>query len=302
MEINKIVESVASGLGAEADEFTEALVKEGDEITGIDFEKLSGKLQNVVKSRIDSVSRESRDEGYGRAKKETMEQIEARLAEKYGVQKSKFDDMMEEIVSKQKETFKANPNDIRNSDIYLNDIKAEKERLKELEQSFEKEKKNWKAQQVQLLGQNKATQYLTGSNFALPEDQSKRDNLVRLFLKDVFNDPENRIEPEGASLKVLDKDGYPVRNEMKEPITFDDYLESKANLYFEKRSDKKPSSPNNHAQGKEGGGQMVEAPEFDNDNDYIRLVDRAIRDKNKDLLEALKSKYEQKVKNGEIKA
>lgn len=301
MEVNKIVETIAVGLGTAADDFTEAYIKEGDQITGIDFEKLSGTLQNVVKSRIDSVSRESRDEGYGRAKKETMDQIESRLAEKYGVPKAKFDDMMEVIVSKQKETFKANPNDIRNSDIYLADIKAEKERLKELEQSFEQERNTWKSQQVQLLGQSRATSYLTQSNFALPEDQSKRENLVRLFLKDVFNDPNNRIEPEGANLKVLDKDGYPVRNDMKEPITFDDYLESKANQYFEKRTERKPASPANHS---EGGKQTstVEAPDFANNEEYIKLVDEAVRSKNKELLTALKEKYESKVNSGEIKA
>jgi len=300
MEINKLTESIASALKTEAGEFSEAIIKEGEEVTGIDYDKLSGVLQKVVKNRIDSVAKESRDEGYGRAKKETMEQIEARLAEKYSVEKTRFEDMMETIVSKQRESFQANPKDIENSDVYLNAIKAEQKKAEQLRNEFEQEKQSWKKQQVQLLGQSRAKEYLNSANFALPEDQSKRENLVRLFLNDVFNNSETQIEPNGTSLKILDKEGYPVRNDMKEEITFDDFLEKKASLYFERKSDKKPASPNNHKDGSDGGEPKIDVPDFNSNEEYIRLVQSNIKDKK--VVEALREKYEQKVKAGEIQA
>lgn len=298
MEYTKIVESIASGLGTDAGEFSEALIKEGEN-SQLDLEKLSGLLSKVTKDRIIKVSGESRDEGYGRAKKETMEQLESRLAEKYGVEKTRFDDMLDGIITKQKETFKANPNDIRNSDVYLNDIKAEQKKAEELRKDFETKQQGWKREQVQLLGQSRAQRYLEDSNFSLPEDQTKKDNLIKLFLNDVFNNPETRIEPEGGNLKILDKDGYPIRNEMKEEINFDDFLEAKATMYFEKRNDRKPASTGNHREGTQQTDQIA-VPDFSSADEFIGLIQEAVKSGDKEKVAALKSKYDAKVKSGEI--
>jgi len=290
------LELIADVLGTSAGSLSELIESDNDEKSA---ENLKKHFNSVIQKKIDKAKRLGKDEALGQAKRTALDKAESELAEKYGVDKKELPDLVESIVEKNREKIKSNPDDIRNSDVYLEDIKKVKDEYKKLEDSFDQFKTNQKKEKVHSSVQQSARSLLQ-EKFALPEDKKKRSRMVDLFLNDLLGSDVSFDLDDDGKVKVLDSNGNPLRTEMMDEIELDKLVEKRASEIFDPKQDCGRQSPNNRNNGGGGagsGGEDFEIPSFTTSEEFVNILNDT---EDPSEIEALNKAYESKVEAGEL--
>lgn len=291
----KLLEGIASALGTDAGSLQELVDPESD-----DFSKLTEHLKASVQEKIKEAKVAGKQEAYGRAKREVLEQTEKELAEKYGVDQSPVNELVEKIIQEKAEKVKADPKDIRNSDVYIQDIQAERQKVKEIEEKFEAERQKFERDQTLSVARAKTHEIFANSDFALPEDEAIKANQLKLFFQSIENDPTIQIKQEGEKLLVHDKDGNPLRDSMMNELDYEGLVKQRAKSVFQVKKDPGRQSPGEKPKPGKGGGDAddIKVPEFKTKNEFWRLLNSP--DLNTNQKKKLSEVYKQKEEAGEI--
>lgn len=287
------LEFLASLLGKDAGSLADTLKNaEGQQKSDDDIQDF---VKSEITKKIDAAKKAGKDESYGRAKRETAEDIEKKIAEKLGVEKSDIESMVDTWIDTNQKKFKATkPEDIKNSDVYINDIKAEREKYKSLEDKFKADKANWEQEVVKDQAMRTGMDLIREAGFILPEDSSRMKNQLKLFFSDLLSDPNITLKKDDDKIKVLDKDGNPIRNDLMDEVDFNTFITSKADTYFDKAAPGGKKSPGNKTD-KPGGD--IKIPEFKTPEEFMSALDQQSDDKVKDKMYEV---YTEKIKSGEI--
>ncbi len=290
MKIEISVEFLASLLGKEVGSLKETFEKEG-----ANHEEL---FKSDFVAKIAQVKRESRDETFGRAKREVAEQYEKDLAEKLGTKVGKIDEMITEYQQIVKSSIDKDddPVKIRNSKVYLEDLKAEKLKAQELENTYKTQLSTFEREKVETVVREKALEIIGKKNYVLPVSEAARANQINLLVKEIMNENQFKVL-DGKKIQILDKEGNAVRDELLNEMDFDNYFTGKANTYFDVSDQDGRKAPENKQQDPNKPKTTVSP--FKTEDEYANALYSTT---DPETLEAMGAMFDQQVKRGDFAA
>ena len=230
-EIKISLESLARVLGKAPGEISEALKSENDEQKPqkeIDH-YIESNFQNKLKGAIS----ESRDEGFGRGKRESLTEIEKWIGSEFEI--APMGDIKAQIqkLKESVEKTEIKPEDIEKSDIFKSKldtaITAVKTKLGEENERLSGELNSLRRAQVQTKLGGHLRSLLKENNFVLPEDGTIAKNIFNAYMAAVWNNDVDFKIDEGKDMPVMtDKEGNPVKDDMHNVLTVNDYALAKA--------------------------------------------------------------------------
>lgn len=226
-------------------------------------------LKPHFQARFDASFQEGRKQEQGKAERLAGEKFEKEIQTQFNREKRlPVIEAIREILDEQKKTYKANPNDIRNSDIYISDVKALQDKVTELQGAVQSKEKEMEMKDINSEIAKVSSEVLKG--FALPENDDMRNNNVALFLDSISKGVTFRRE--GDVVKIYDQDGeYTVKNDMRNDIDLQSFIAERAAKIFpaaKQQSKGMPPAP------PAGGGQGGAAYKFTNTEEYVQRLNR----------------------------
>ncbi len=207
----------------------ENITKEFDDLENIEKEDFNSTLKTVATDRFRHVRKTSKEHALKQAKREERTAAERELAEKLGIEKMSFSDMVEHI----KETFKGSgevtnekkeltKEDLSKHPLFAELVQEIKKEVSEKDQQLESLKREYKQEKVNLKVESKLMKTLSTLNANLGEDEETKkrrlDKFKKLFLL------ENKFElNDQGELQIVDEKGEPrYKNDKFDPLTFKD--------------------------------------------------------------------------------
>lgn len=216
---------------------------------------LTANAEKVAKQREISESQ------YKRGIKESREKLEKELKAKYGVDSELQGlDLVDEILAKEVEVHKSasttKDDDIEKHPKFIEKRREFEKQLtlkeKELVEKFQTEKAELEYEFVWEKARNKARMALPESKFILPEDQARREKLLKVYENELKELYKYAPTEDGIDFIVLDKDGNPAQDKQGNMLKFSDVITSVGSTYFPIQT----SEPRTSA-GNTGGGQTT---------------------------------------------
>jgi hypothetical protein len=289
-------EFLASVLGTDAGEITEAL-KDGDSV------KPQDEVEAWIKSKYDEAiyraKKSGHTEGHGRGLRESLTSKERELKEKFGVEGKTIDEVIDNVIGSVQANSKASPDDVKNSEVYINETKRLKAIIAEKEAELEGAKSSFTKAETLRAARAHGEKLLKAKNYVLPDDEEIANTLVStLFEK--LEDDNTRLSLADGRIVVLDKDGRPKENESgTKDLTFDDLFEQKARKFFKVAAADDRKSPANKKTEGDDPKPAGDMPELKSRNDLITELNKLKGDPDK--MQALKAHYDKLVEDGQIK-
>lgn len=240
MEIKEILRGImTTALKMSTEEVAELLEKtDGQEILNAILDK--------DKVRVAELGKTKYQDGYKKAKGESLTEFEKSVKEKYGVADENLQgiELVESIVAKHIEDAKkasgktgkgaeATEDEIKKHPMYValeNKLKTDleatennwKQKLSEQEKAFKKDKSFTSVKEI-------AQNILSSGKYLLPEDANIATNQKGLFLNSLANGYE--YEQVDNTTLVL-QNGKRLEDEHGHSVTLDDFLNKQASMYF----------------------------------------------------------------------
>ena len=288
MEIsNELLEFLAPLLGKSAGELSEAVEK--DDEGKFKLESAKAVISELQKERLKSVESAARNEGHGRATREVLSAKEKELAEKYKVEGSTIEEIIQAAIENSSEGEELTPEKIRESEIYQQDLKALKSAKEEAESQFQEFKQTVEQRQVDHKLNDKLQSFLQGEGFVLPKDERRKKALFDAYkarLKD-----GRQFQFKDDQVAVLDKDGNPIKDDLHNVRSFDEVAGEFAGLFFDKQQSTGKESPG--AGGQPPGNPGDDLPEITSSQDYYDNIKKLPADKRGAYLEKFRKFQEQ---------
>lgn len=188
MDITVNLEDLAHLLNIGHGELKESLTKDGKLIE--DQSEITAKIRELHDENLEGFSsarKKAFDDGFKKAQKKVLEDRESELRSKYDVEGDTLESIVEAIESKARKNAKLNPSDVKNSEIYINDIQKLKDRVKDLESELDSEKSGRQADKVNALLDANLPDWIKESGKALsdkPEVRQQQLNLLKIALRE----------------------------------------------------------------------------------------------------------------------
>lgn len=228
-------------------------------------------ISNVLNLDVDRVKAirdkngiEKFQEGFKKAKKETLAELESELKEKFNVESSKMGiDLIDEIVQKSGTPVSDLTEEaIRKSKIYLDleaNAKKEKKQLtEEAQKQIQDIKSTYEGEKIFSSVNKKAIKLLQELNPVLPTNKTIADNQINAFLNN-FKDFDFELQED--RIVVLNKDKTIVADEHGNTRNFDEIVKEKASNFFEFQQNNGGSGSGNGGSGSGGyGGSGFKKP------------------------------------------
>ena len=258
MDFQKILNGVVSKtLNIDDGKFAEIL-KDGD--NELSESEIISKILKLDVDRIKTIKNENGtekfQEGFKKAKKESLTELENELKDKYGIESSNMGlDLINEIVEKNSKPSETSEDDIRKSKIYLDLETKLKNEIKELKTNHTKEvetiKNSYEGEKVLSAVNKSAMNVLKSLNPILPKNEEIAQNQISAFLEK-FKD--FNFEIQGDRIVVLDKDKKIVQDDHGNTIEFGEIVKQRASGFWEFANNNGGSgSGNEGGQGGQGG-------------------------------------------------
>lgn len=293
--IENIAEFLSDVLGTTEGEITTAL-KDGENWKS--QAEIGSYIKEQFDGRLHKAKTASRLEGHGRGAKESLTAKEKELKAKLGVEGNTIEEIVDAALESAKKSSITNPEDVRNSEVFINETKRLKAIIKEKEDEIASKETTFSKKETRRLTEAEGLKLLEKLKFVLPEDQDmKEEYLSILFDKLEDADTVISLSPDGKKLVVLDSHGKPKENETgTKEISFEDLLGSKAKRYFKQAVADDRKSPAN--KNKDIDDKKFDGPEMKSSEDYYKALN-AEKDPAKQRL--IKAHYDKQVEDGVIK-
>ena len=290
-------EFLASVLGTDPGELTEAL-KDGETL------KPQSEVEAYIKSKFDEVTyrakKNGHTEGLGRGTKESLTIKERELKEKFGVEGKTIDEVIDNIIEGVKTSTKASPDDVKNSEVFINETKRLKQIIADKDAEMEGTKSTFAKAETLRAARESGLKILKDKKFVLPDDEDIAGTLLEtLFEK--LEDQDTRLSISDGKIVVMDANGRPKENENgTKDISFEDHLTNKAKKFFKIAvADDRKSPANKNTDKPDGGGSDPDLPQIASRQDLMRELNN-LRGQ-PDKMTALKAQYDKMVEDGSIK-
>jgi len=260
------------------DEIKSAVLKEDGEF----IENLEDELRTLHESNLDSYRTERKtvfDNGYKKAQKDVLEKKEDELRSKFDVSGETIDEIVQGIYDNGKKEAKVNPSDVKNSEIYLNDIKKFQGKVSELESELLKERSERKYDRTSSVLDSFIPNALASAKKVLPED-SRNDHLELLKTHMREKGVYWEINEDGQPMPI-DEDGNRIRNDKTLKDFSAQEIIEKYSFFLPTAKNSGAQSPGNSNESPDGGNNKYDYSSVKNVNDF-----NAELEKIKDVTEA----------------
>lgn len=284
------LESLASVLGTSHESLSESLKADGkmkpdNEIV----ETIKGFASNHFKK----IKSDNHNEGFNRAKKEVLSSKEKELKAKFELSDDfeNFDGLIEAIVSKQSAKNKMNPEDVRNSEHYKNDIKSWTDKYSKIKSEYEQFKNNVQTEKTNSIVSSRVKSILENveNKYVLPENETIRSNHFKSFMGLILGDNVKfGVNESTGAIDVMDKDGNLLRDDMQQTLDFDGYIQRHAKGFYQVAQGDQRKGTGNQTQGGTAGSGNHNF-NITSSEDYMRQY---TAEKDAKVREAMKAHYE----------
>lgn len=288
------LEFLADVLKTSPGELTDAL-KDGEEFKP--QAEIEAHIRKVAEDNLFKAKQSGKTEGKNWGTKESLTAKEKELKAKFNVEGANLDEIIDNLIDSAKQHSKLNPDDVKGSEVYINETKRLKALLAEKDAAIEKQASDFTKKETMRHAREYGMSILKKGNFVMPDDQDILDEAIsNLFAK--IEDENTQIRLEGDKILVLDSHGKPKENETgTRELSFDDHLTAKAKRYFKQAVADNRQSPANKNKP-EQPAPNPDMPELANMNDLFKALN-AERDPDKQ--KAIKAHYDKQVEDGVIK-
>ena len=262
-------------------------------------EKPEAVLNGIIQKRLDEVRKTGHDDGYGRGKRESLSALEKELAKKHEIAEYEgIEGLVNGIIEKHTSHNKLNPDDVRKSEIFLNEMRVKDDLIKQSKADLKKYKEEVEFNHQKSIVNNAALKVITNpeNKFRLPENDEVKTNHVNTFLQSLWSGVKYDIK-EDKIIGVLDAEkGEIIRDAEYKPLSAEDFVKQKAQSYFEiMQGDPGRSGTGNTTQAASGGGSTVNYATRD---DFMTAY---ITETDPNKLEAMRAFETKKIQSGEWK-
>ena len=288
------LEFLADVLETSPGELTQAL-KDGENF------KPQADIEAIIKSQFGekllSAKLSGKKEGKSWGEKESLTAKEKALKAKFGVEGSNLDEIVDAAVEAAKQHSKLNPEDVKNSEVYINDTKRLKALLKEKEDEIASKVSSFQKAETMRVAKEAGLRLLKEKNFVLPENEDIKETMLStLFEK--LEDDQTRVSLVDGKIVILDANGRIKENESgTRELSFEDHFVSKSKKFFPQAVIDNRQSPANKNAGDKPVNTNPDIPEIKNTEDYIKALN-AERDVTKQ--KAIKEHFEKLKEDGTI--
>lgn len=288
------LEFLADVLKTSPGELTDAL-KDGEEFKS--QAEIEAHIRKVAEDNLFKAKQSGKTEGKNWGTKESLTAKEKELKAKFNVDGANLDEIIDNLIESAKQHSKLNPDDVKGSEVYINETKRLKALIAEKEAAIEKQASDFTKKETMRHAREYGMSILKKGNFVMPDDQDILDEAIsNLFAK--IEDENTQIKLEGDKILVLDANGKPKENETgTRELSFDDHLTAKAKRYFKQAVIDNRQSPANKNKPDQPPANP-DMPEIANMNDLFKALN-AERDPEKQ--KAIKAHYDKQVEDGVIK-
>lgn len=272
---NAVAGILATAYQTPADVIAELLPDSEEEFDG---SKLEASVLELDKNRIQSSKDHGKkrfDEGYNKAKGETLNAYEEKIREEFGVadEELKGVDLIRKVVETGSSSTTKPPKDL--SEDELKTLPAVLKLLSEKEKSFSEREKEIKTEyetKIAQLGKErvfnevskKALTILDSMNPVLSTDPVKAQNQKNILLRELQEFEFEEIDGEF----IPKKDGKRYENDHGHGVTFETLVKDKAGSYFDfKQADQRDAPPAGQGSGAGGGIKIPKS-----ESEYAKLM------------------------------
>lgn len=261
------------------DEIKTALLNEEGEF----IENLEQKIKELHDENLTAQTNARKDifdNGYKKAQKEVLEKKESELRQKFDVSGGSLDDIVQEIYDSGKQEAKINPSDVKNSEIYLADVKKFQTRIQELEAALEGERQQRELDKIRSVAYDRVPAALREAKKVLPEDADLKDYVDLILLQMERKGIKLALNDEGDPIPI-NEEGNRIRNDRTlKDLTFQEVIESNA-FFLPTAQNSGGESPGNANPAGGKGGKAYDYSHVKTADDYIKTVDSIIAEHSK---------------------
>lgn len=252
-----------------------SLFNEAGELTTVE-PLLTLNAERVAKNR------EIAESQYKRGIKESREKLEKELKTKYGINSDLQGlDLIEEILVKETETLKksstVSEEDFEKHPKFIEKRREFEKQLKqkelELLEKFNAEKSAIEYEYIFEKARNKARAALLDGKFILPDDQLRKEKLLRVFENELKELYKYKPTEDGSDFIVLDKEGNVAQDKQGNMLKFSEIVTNIGSYYFPTQT----SEPRSNS-GNTGTGGVATVYKFKDKADYIQQMKAAGND------------------------
>lgn len=233
---------LADTLGKSRQELEAALTVSNDdgELTLKSDDDIKSYVGSLWKEKVKAVSGTKAQQFLAKGRKEAFEEVEASLGELGIDQFETWRDALPKLIDTGKSQAQTNPKDVRNSEVYINDVKALKEKLQTAEQKAQQVADEYAAKFTNRVAKSKVIDILKKeeNGFVLPASETifttRLNNLLSALNEVEVNGQKTPVKliADGDDVKVLNQDGSPVLDDDFNELTFEKLAKKTAETRF----------------------------------------------------------------------
>ena len=287
-------EFLADVLETSPGELTQAL-KDGEQF------KPQADIEAFIKSQFGekllAAKLSGKKEGKSWGEKEALTAKEKALKAKFGVEGTNLDEIIEAAVDAAKKNTQLNPDDVRNSEVFISETKRLKALLKEKEDEIASKVSSFEKAETMRTAKEYGLRLLKEKNFVLPENEDIKETMLTTLFEKLESDQTKLARIDGK-IAVVDAHGRIKENETgTRELTFDDHFVTVSKKFFPQAVADNRQSPANKNQPDKAAPANPDIPEMKDANDLIKALN-AERDPAKQR--AIKEHFDKQVKDGII--
>lgn len=231
-------------------------------------EALNEKIEGLFGDKFRSIS----DQQRGRAKREVMSDFEKSLRSQFSIEDGTLKglELVNHIISSATpKSAELTPDNIKSSPFFRDAMKTKNDELQQLKSQFDSYKTEQTQRAIRSQVDSKAKSILLAMNPVLSKSEAVKDNQVKMFLTSMAGN--FKLGEDG--IKVLDKDNNELLDGSYNPVTFDQFVRTKAQSFFDFHevdpSKKSPQDKTQHSTTKSGDYSF---PTFANMNEAMQYL------------------------------
>lgn len=264
MEITIDLDFLAGIVGKPAMELTNALKLDEEGNPTAEKSEVEATLRTAFEDKLKKISKDARDEGHGRGKRETLDAIEKDIADEFELEKMPIKDMFAAYANKIKESGQSkeiDPNDVRNHDVYQSLKKSLESKIANIESQYSQYKNSIETERITNAIREKGRTILNGENYQLPENEEMQKNLLTLLVKEAISGDGMKFNVDDTGIRITDAEGRDRLDDQGNPVTFESYFNSLASNYLPKREGNKRETPGGNTTPPGSNGQKLHFPQ-----------------------------------------